>query len=156
MSPLLCTQKWRHVGLPLSAQCTVMSVSPAVSIVQSQATLTNKQKMSTQCWANVSPLSTRVSQQCASDGEPTSAQYWVTVSCLAPRWMWASVTDGRPTLTQLCFKTSSWCSRYSLQCVGVRCISLLPGHCVWRWPTFKPHWGGVCYVHENPLAWSTD
>ena len=32
-------------------------------------------------------------------------------------------------------------------CVGVTCISQMPGHCVWRWPTFKRHWGVVNYVH---------
>ena len=30
----------------------------------------------------------------------------------------------------------------------------MPGHCVWRWPTFKRHWGGVCYVHTLPPSWS--
>ena len=79
----------------------------------------------------------------------TLSQYWVTVSCLAPSCMWASVTVGCPTLTLLWFKTSCWYSLYyaslplTQQCFGVMYISLMPGHCVRCWPTFKRHWGRV-------------
>ena len=41
----------------------------------------------------------------------------------------------------------------SRQYVGVTCISPMPGHCVRRWPTFKRHWGGVCYMHAMSPAW---
>ena len=61
----LCTQRWRHVGLPLSDQCILsvclsysfMSACPALSIVQ-----VVEHETLTQCWANVGPLSTTLSQ----------------------------------------------------------------------------------------------
>ena len=57
----LCTQRWGHVGLLLSAQCVLsvclshsfLSVCPALSIVQAV-----KHETLTQCWANVGPLPT--------------------------------------------------------------------------------------------------
>ena len=61
----LCTQRWGHVGLLLSAQY-VLSVClshslllkcPTLSIVQAV-----KHKMLTRCWANVGSLSTTLSQ----------------------------------------------------------------------------------------------
>ena len=76
-----CTQRWGHVGSLLPAQCVLsvclshsfLSVCPALSIVQAV-----KQETLTQCWANVGPLSTTLSQYWPL------GQYWVTVLCLAP------------------------------------------------------------------------
>ena len=64
MSPL-CTQRWRHVALPVYAQwCLCVSVCvcpihfcPALSIVQA-----TKHGTLTQCWANVGPPSMTLSQ----------------------------------------------------------------------------------------------
>ena len=90
MSPL-CTERWGHVDLPLAA----LSVSPIHFCSGLYILQAVKHKTLTQCWANVGPPPT------------TLSQYWVTLSFLPPRWMWASVTDGRPTLTQLWFKAKT-------------------------------------------------
>ena len=79
MSPL-CTQMWRHVALPVSAQyCLWVSVCEcpnhiglALSMVQAV-----KHKTLTQYWPNVG---TNI-----YDADQTLAHYWVTVSCLAHR-----------------------------------------------------------------------
>ena len=98
MSPHL--KRWGHVGLPVSTQFIRLFVSvhslrlyvpfilflffcPALSIVK----VINRETL-TQCWANIGPPSTTLSQHLA--------QYWATLSCLAPRRMQASVTDGGP------------------------------------------------------------
>ena len=66
----LCTQRWGHVALPLSAQsvsvCDSVSpihFSPALSIVQAV-----KDDMLTQCWANVIPPPMMLSQHQPSIG----------------------------------------------------------------------------------------
>ena len=86
----------RHVGLPLSAECTVLSVCPAVSIVQSRAAPAN-----TRWWPYAALMLAHRLQRWANN-----RPVLVTVACLAPRWMWANVTDGRPALTQFWFKSS--------------------------------------------------
>ena len=96
MSPL-CTQKWGHIALPLSAQSlTVCAVS--LSFITLQWFLSCRWS-NTRRWPDSGlMLAHRLRRW------PKITQYWVTVSCLALRWMWVSVTDGGPTLTQLWFK----------------------------------------------------
>ena len=72
MSPL-CTQRWRHAGLPLSAQCVcrvlsicpVVSVCQAVCIVQAEAAPANTRRLPNaglmlvhhlRRWANISSV----------------------------------------------------------------------------------------------------
>ena len=67
----LCTQRWGHVGLPLSSQCILsvylshsfLSVCPALSIEQAV-----KHETLTQCWANIGPPFTILSQHLPSIG----------------------------------------------------------------------------------------
>ena len=69
----LCTQRWGHVGLLMSSQCVLsvclshsfLSVCPSLFIVQAV-----KHETLTQCWANVGPLSTTLSQHKPSIGLP--------------------------------------------------------------------------------------
>ena len=73
--------------------------------------------MSGYCWPTV------------YDAEQTVAQYWVAVSCLMPRWMWASVTDSGPTLPR--FGSNHVSVSLTRKCVGVTCISPMPGRVCW-------------------------
>ena len=77
MSPL-STQRWGHIALPLSAQSVSVYArihfSPALSIVQAV-----KHETLTQCWANVGPLPTRLSQHYPSTGIP--CRVWRHAEC---------------------------------------------------------------------------
>ena len=132
MSPL-CTQRWGHASLSaISAVCESVSecpihLCPALSIVQAV-----KDETLTQCWTNVGPPSTTLSQHQPSIGWPsrvwchaecgpaskTAGQHYPsfgskhragTASMLVPpavltraEWIMASTGDAGPTFNRHC------------------------------------------------------
>ena len=130
--PPLCTQRWGHIALPLSAQS--VSVCVCLPFISLQCFLYCR-RSNTRRWPNVwLMLAHRL-------------QYWVTVSCLATHWMWASITDGGPTLTQLWFKASCWYRQHE---VLTRAEWILPSTGD-AGPTFNRHCIGVSlYSVDTP------
>ena len=157
MSPL-CRQRWGHVASPLSAQSvwvcaqSVWVCAVSLPFISLQHFLSCKQLNTRRRpnaglmlahrlrrWPNISPVL----------GYRVVFGAMLNVSQRHRRW-----ANINPALVQYS-KASSWNILYSRPCVSVTCISPMPGYCVRRWPTFKRHWGGVCYVYSIPPAWST-
>ena len=101
ISPL-CRQMWGHIASPLSVQsvwvCAV-SLSPIHFLLALSILQTVKHETLTQCWADVGPPSTMLSQNEPSIGLPCCV--WRHAECRP-----ASQILHGPTLTQLWFEAS--------------------------------------------------